>query len=79
MQDPQTLRRLAGRCRKLVMGSTPPAVVNQLRLWVAELAGAADATEHAAAVRESAARKRTLRITRRTNALRRRMRAPHFR
>jgi hypothetical protein len=72
MQDPQTLRHLARRCRYLVTRSTAPAVAKQLRLWAVELADAADEVERAA-VRQAPDRKSTARVMRRAKAPPRRM------
>jgi hypothetical protein len=77
MQGPQTLRQLARRCRKLVMGGlTSPAVANQLRLWVIELADEADETERAA-VSPGAERKHISRMTRSDKAPRRQRTESH--
>lgn len=45
MPDPQELRSLAQRCRRLIKSSIDPEVIVQLRSWAVELADAADEIE----------------------------------
>ena len=49
MQDPQTLRDLAERCRKRAKVSVDREVIEQLYLWASELDDAADKIERRAA------------------------------
>jgi hypothetical protein len=45
MHDPQDLRGLARKCRKMTKPSLQPIVNEQLRLWAAELVDYADEIE----------------------------------
>jgi hypothetical protein len=45
MRDPQEFRALARKCREHARSSIDPDVLDQLRLWAAELADVADEIE----------------------------------
>jgi predicted carbohydrate-binding protein with CBM5 and CBM33 domain len=49
MREPKNLREQARRCRVLAKTAIEPEVIEQLRVWSAELADEADATERQAA------------------------------
>jgi hypothetical protein len=51
MRDPQEFRELARRCREHARSSIDPDVLEQLRLWAAELADVADEIERSSGER----------------------------
>ena len=54
MNDPNSLREQARRCRDLSKTTLEPEVIEQLRVWAVELAEEAEQTEWRAAEREQA-------------------------
>lgn len=53
MQDANTLRRQAQRCRALSNTAIEPDLIEQLRVWSVELADEADTVERRAAESEN--------------------------
>jgi hypothetical protein len=52
MNDPNSLREQARRCRALSKSAVKPEVIEQLRVWAVELAKEADVAEWQAAESE---------------------------